>query len=283
MMLRLVALLAAAVLPACAPVDLLNATVSTGGVSVTRGLGYGADPRQHLDVYRPDAPQPGHPAVVFFYGGSWDAGSRADYRFVAATLARRGLLVFVPDYRLYPQIGYPDFLRDCAAATVWAQAHAAEYGGRPDDLFLMGHSAGAYNAAMLALDPRWLREAGGDPKILRGMIGLAGPYDFLPMTGKTVRAVFGADNANPATQPIAHVDGRNPPLLLLQGQADTTVYPKNTINLAAAIRAKGGPVEDHLYPNVAHIGIVISIAPLFQGKDPALTDTLAFIARHKTP
>jgi acetyl esterase/lipase len=279
---RAVSWLTALALAACSPAKLLNATVPTGGVTITRNVAYGPDPRQKLDIYQPAHPQPGQPGVVFFYGGSWNAGSKATYPFVAATLARKGLLVFVPDYRLYPQVTYPAFLQDCARATVWAQTHATQYGGRADDIFLMGHSAGAYNAAMLALNPIYLRDAGGGRASLRGMIGLAGPYDFLPMVDPEVIAVFNGGKDDPATQPISYADGHAPPLLLLAGTDDTTVYPKNTVNLARAVRAKGGSVEDHSYPGVGHIGLVISIAPIFQGKDTALADTLDFITRHKT-
>jgi acetyl esterase/lipase len=273
--------LAAVALSGCSPVQLLNATVPIGGVTITRNIPYGPDPRQTLDVYQPSAPQAGRPGVVFIYGGSWNTGSKAIYPFVAATLARHGVLVFVPDYRLYPQVRYPAFVQDCARATVWAQTHAAAYGGRGDDMFLMGHSAGAYNAAMLALDPVFMRDAGGDRSSLRGMIGLAGPYDFLPMTGQEVIAAFDGRRDDPATQPISYADGHAPPLLLLQGSDDKTVYPKNTVNLARAVQAKGGSAETRIYPGVGHIGLVISIAPIFQGKDPALRDTLAFIAARK--
>ena len=266
---------------ACSPAGVFNAVTPSNGVRVARDLAYGADPRQKMDVYRPSAPQAGQPAVVFFYGGSWNGGSKATYPFLANTLARHGVLVFVPDYRLYPQVTYPAFLHDCAQAVVWAQAHAAQFGGRADDVFLMGHSAGGFNAAMLALRPSLLREAGGDRGNLRGMIGLAGPYDFLPMVDPEVIAVFNGGKTDPENQPITYADGKAPPLLLLQGTDDTTVYPKNTINLAHEVRVRGGAAETHLYPGVGHIGLMISMAPLFAYKDAALADTLEFIARHK--
>lgn len=276
-----VAWLSALALSACSPVELLNATIPQGGVSITRNVAYGNEPRQLLDIYRPAKPAVGRPGVVFFYGGSWNSGTKNIYPFVATTLARRGLLVFVPDYRLYPTVRYPVFLQDCARAVVWAQTHASAYGGRADDMFVMGHSAGAYNAAMLALDPSLLRDAGGSRDSLRGMIGLAGPYDFLPIVDPEVIGVFNGRNDNPATQPITYADGRGPPLLLMAGSDDHTVFPKNTIHLAAAVRAKGGAVTEYIYPGVGHVGLIISIAPIFQGKDPALRDILAFIDRHR--
>jgi len=266
-------------LPACAPVDLLNATIPTGGVAVTRDVAYGPGPREMLDIYRPDAPGP-LPVVVFFYGGSWRTGSKADYKFVAASLAQRGLLVVVPDYRLYPEARYPGFLQDGAAAVAWTVGHIGAHGGDATDVFLMGHSAGAYIAAMLALDPAFLAAEGVQRDALAGMIGLAGPYDFLPITDPDIIPIFAVPD-QPATQPIHHVDGLNPPLFLAAGSDDTIVLPRNTTRLAAAIRAAGGPVEETVYPGVGHIGTVIAFAPLFRGKAPVLDDVLGFVRQHE--
>ncbi len=265
---------------ACSPAQILNATISRGNLHVTHDVAYGTDPRQKLDVYRPDG-DARLPVIVFFYGGSWNAGSKATYPFVAATLARRGYVVVVPDYRLYPQVRFPAFLQDCARAAAWTQAHLREIGGDPDQVFLMGHSAGAYNAIMLALDAHYLAEAGTSRSRLAGAIGLAGPYDFLPITGPEVRAVFAPVDDGPASQPVTYVDGHAPPLLLLAGTADETVRPRNTEALAARVRAAGGQVEEKLYPGVGHIGLVIAIAPVFQGKAPVLADVDAFVAAHR--
>jgi len=266
-------------LPSCTPAQLLNATISRRDLTITHDVVFGPDPRQKLDIYRPHGAV-NAPVVIFFYGGSWNSGSKSLYPFVAATLARRGNIVVVPDYRLYPQVQYPVFLRDCAQAVAWTQAHLAEIGGNPSDVFLMGHSAGAYNALMLALDPRLLAAAGTSRSKLAGVIGLAGPYDFLPMTDPEVKAVFAPADDGPSTQPITYVDGHAPPLLLLAGSADTTVMPRNTLALAARVRQAGGSVEDKIYPGVAHIGLVIAIAPIFQGKAPVLNDVENFIRAH---
>jgi acetyl esterase/lipase len=265
---------------ACSPASLLNSTISRAGLTVTHDVAYGALPRQKLDIYRPDGAGPA-PVVVFFYGGSWNSGNKAMYPFVAATLARQGNVVVVPDYRLYPQVRFPAFLHDCAKAVAWTLGHVREIGGDPDRVFLMGHSAGAYNAVMLGLDPAYLAAAGTSRANIAGVIGLAGPYDFLPITGEDVKAVFATVGDGPASQPITYVDGKAPPMLLLAGSADTTVLPRNTLSLAAKLRAKGGQVEDRIFPGVAHIGLVIAIAPLFQGKAPVLPSVEAFIRSHR--
>jgi acetyl esterase/lipase len=276
-------LAAAALLTACSPVQLLNATIPTYGVSITRNVVYGAGPRHNLDIYRPDAAKGALPVVVFFYGGSWNSGSKNEYLFVATALARQGLVVLVPDYRLYPQVRYPAFLHDCAEAVAWATRHAADYGGDPANLFLMGHSAGAYNVAMLTLDPHYLAEVGASRDAIRATITLAGPFDFLPLTDPEVQAVFSSVADLAPTQPINHVDGHNPPMLLLQGVGDDLVYARNATALAARIRAAGGAVADRLYPGIGHVGLILSFAPWFRGSAPALADSMAFLRANERP
>ncbi len=269
-------------LTSCTGAQILNATISRADLRITHDVAYGPDRRQKLDIYRPDTAAK-LPVIVFFYGGSWKTGSKAMYPFVAATLARHGAIVVVPDYRLYPAVQFPAFLADCAAATAWTFGHLDQTGGDPNRVFLMGHSAGAYNALMLALDPRYLAAAGTSRDRLAGAIGLAGPYDFKPLNEPDVRAVFGPVGNDPSAQPITFADGHAPPLLLLAGTADQQVKPRNTTALAARERAAGGQVDEKLYPGVGHIGLIIAVAPLFQGKAPVLADVDAFIAAHSKP
>jgi acetyl esterase/lipase len=178
------------VLTGCSPVRLLNALTPDDTFHRTAGIAYGADPRQKLDVYMPRQPLEGAPVVVFFYGGSWNSGDRGDYAFVGEALASRGIVAVLADYRLYPQVRYPLFLEDSAQAVAWTRAHIRAFSGNPQRLYLMGHSSGAYNAAMLALDPSLLGAVGMSSKDLSGWIGLAGPYDFLPIKNADVRPVF---------------------------------------------------------------------------------------------
>ena len=277
---RLSAPLTALYLSACSPAGLLNATVPMGGVTVTRNVAYGPAPRETLDVYRPRDVSAATPVVVFIYGGAWNSGSKAVYPFVAATLARTGMVVVVPDYRVYPEVKYPDFLRDCARAVAWTQAHeplAADMQRGSSTLFLMGHSAGAYNAAMLALDPAWLRDAGADPGRIAGLIGLAGPYDFLPITDPDVIPIF--PDAGPDTQPITYAGPHSPPTLLLAGTDDRTVRPGNSQRLAARLKAEGSDATLILYPGIGHVGLVTAFAPALQWRAPVLRDALMFIGR----
>ena len=275
------ACLAVVVVAACSPLKLVNAVAVAHGVERTAAIAYGADERQRLDVYRPSGARELRPLVVFFYGGSWQGGRRQDYRFVGAALAERGFVVVVPDYRVYPQVRYPEFLRDSAAVVAWCRSHAAEIGGDDRRLFLMGHSAGAYNAAMLALDRRWLDGVGLDAgRDLRGWIGVSGPYDFLPIKDPVVQTIFGPRDNWPDTQPINHATRGAPPALLLTGDTDDQVSPRNTRALTEKLQGLGVPVEKVLFPGVGHARTVISFARPFREGVPVLDEIARFIDGH---
>lgn len=269
------AMLVTAALPGCGPVDVLNASISLDGLTIMHDVAYRSGPRGMMDIYRPTSATGPLPVVVFFYGGSWQSGNRRDYRFVAATLAKRGMVVVVPDYRLYPEIQFPTFIEDAAEAVRATHRHAAEWGGDPSRLVLAGHSAGAYLAAMLALAPDYLGE---DRNHIAGMVSLAGPYDFLPITGADIKLVFGASVTSPETQPINFAAANAPPLLLLHGGQDITVRPRNSINLAAAITRAGGQAQVALFDSLGHIGIASAIAPLFQFRAPVVDRIAGFVA-----
>lgn len=244
---------------------------------VVTGQPYGENPRQTLDLYAPRRPGP-HPVIVFFYGGAWDSGHRQGYAFAARALAAKGFLVAVPDYRLVPEIRYPGFVEDAAAAVRWVRAHAAEHGGDPDRILLAGHSAGAYIAAMLALDPRWL---GGDLTAVRGLAGLAGPYDFLPLDDRATIAAFGDWPDLGETQPVAHAGPGAPPALLLHGEPDTRVKPRHSRALARALVASSNDVRLKFYPRLSHAGIITALAIPLRGRATVLADVAAF-AREMT-
>jgi len=241
---------------------------------------YGHGPRQTLDIWAPEHAQADDklPVVVFFYGGGWDSGARESYGFAGRALAQKGFVVVIPDYRLVPRAHWPDFLEDGAAAVAWTHAHIGGLAGDPDRIALMGHSAGAYNAVMLALDPTWLRGAKSDPSIVRGVAGLAGPYDFLPMEkGGSADKAMGKVRPAEKTQPIAFARGDAPPLWLATGDEDETVRPRNSQNLAAAIEKAGGSAALRLYPGMGHTGIVMALAAPFRSKGPVLDEATDFL------
>ena len=267
-----------ALLTACSGADLLNATVSTDTYRRTQGLAYGPDARQRLDVYQPASGMSKPPMVVFFYGGSWSSGERGDYRFVGEALASRGIVAVVADYRLSPAFRYPAFVEDRASAMRWAFDHAAQFGADDRRIFVMGHSAGAYNAAMVALDARWLASVGLSPSRLAGWIGLAGPYDFLPIGDPQTQVAFNWPDTSPDSQPIGFASKASPPALLLAPTRDTVVSPqRSTVAMAERLNNSGVWVESELYDGVSHVTLLASMAQVLRSRAPVLERVSAFV------
>jgi acetyl esterase/lipase len=213
---------------------------------------------------------------VFFYGGSWQKGDRGNYLFVAQALTSRGYVAVLPDYRTYPETAFPGFVNDAAAAVRWTRDNAHEFGGDPARVFVMGHSAGAHLAALIATDPRYLASQSMSKADLRGVIGLAGPYDFLPIKDPTLLDVFPAATRT-ESQPINFVTGHEPPMFLAAGTDDTVVDPGNTDRLAAMLRKHGDSVEVKHYDGFGHIRIVSALALPLRGSSTVLADVSAFI------
>ena len=271
---------AAALLSGCSGAGVLNAVAGKEHQG-QQDIAYGPDPRHKLDVYqplagnRPAAP----PVVVFFYGGSWSKGERADYRFVGEALASAGAIVVIPDYRLSPGVRYPEFVRDSAVAVKWAFDHATELGGSPDNVVVMGHSAGGYNAAMVALDRRWLDAAGLAPqRKLAGWIGLAGPYDFLPIEDRATQVAFRWPDTSRDSQPIVHVTPQAPRTLLLAATTDSLVNPqRSTVGLSEKLQAAGVPTRVELYPRVNHVTLLAAMAQPLRWLAPVRSEVVAFL------
>jgi acetyl esterase/lipase len=265
-------------LVACSPLTALNALSPAIGSDSNVDIAYGPGARNKLDIYRPAKASAASPVVVFFYGGNWSTGQRRDYAFVGRALAARGIVVVIPDYRLYPEVRYPDFLDDSAQAVAWTARQIAAYGGDPARLFVMGHSAGAYNASMIALDPRWLGKQGMAPSALTGWIGLAGPYDFIPIVNPTARPVFHHPNTPVDSQPVNHVGGPVLPALLIAARNDKLVNPaRNTGGLATRLRAAGVPVEEVYYDGVSHTTLVASMAAPLRTLAPTVDAVARFV------
>ena len=274
---------AAVAVVACSPIRALNAIVPSDSYELAT-VAYGAGERRQLDVYTPRAtvervrPANGWPLVVFFYGGSWNHGERESYRFVGEAMAARGVLTVIPDYRLYPEVRYPEFLKDNAAATAWALREAARLGADPKRVFVMGHSAGGYNAAMVALDQRWLGAEGVKTTQLAGWIGLAGPYEFLPIENPDAQPVFFHPNSPPESQPILYVTASAPRTFLGAAPEDSLVNPeRNTRAMAAKLQAAGVPVTTQLYPRTNHITLIGTFAAPLRFLGPVLEDVVEFI------
>jgi acetyl esterase/lipase len=258
----------------------VNVPAAFGSYKRHANIAYGPDPQQRLDVYVPASavPEP-RPVIVFWHGGRWRFGDKTDYRFVGAALADSGYVAVVANYRHYPQVKMPGFLSDAAQAALWAAAHSKEYGGDPERLYLMGHSAGAHLAALVTLDPRYFAAAGQSAPRIAGVIGLSGPYDFLPLLEPDVQDMFGPPPLYPESQPINFVRADAPPVLLVHGLKDDTVLPKNSRNLAGALRTLGVPATLKLYPKASHADTVAALTALLRGRAPTLADIRAFVGQ----
>ena len=268
-------------LAACSPARLLNTLIPESGFDATREIAFTANPRNKLDVFRPVGGAAAtsvlpKPVVIFFYGGAWDSGSKNDYLFVAEALTSRGYVVVIADYRHYPEVVFPAYMDDAALAVKWTFDHIAQYGGDPAKVFVMGHSAGAQLAALVAYDATYLDRVGIDKRRIKGVVSLAGPLDFLPLTEPKLEFIF-PQSVRAASQPINFIVGNEPPSLLLHGTADTRVGIHNSRNLAKRITERGGSVETAYYPDMGHVGILLALAaPLRHGK-PVLDRIAQFI------
>lgn len=246
-------------------------------------IAYGAGEHRRLDVYRPVSLNAAAtaPVVVFIHGGSWREGSKADYRFVADALTSHGIVVVIADYRVFPEVSYPGFLDDTAAAVAWTFREIGRYGGDPKRIFITGHSAGAYNAAMIAFDPRWLQPYGLKPDRLRGFVGLAGPYNFLPIVEEDVKEVFHWPATPADSQPIAHVSHDSIPSLLIAARNDTFVSPtKNTEPMAAKLAGAGADVTVDFHDHVNHVTLIGAMARPLRFLAPVEREFVDFVLSH---
>lgn len=272
------------------PIQLLNRVDRlTPGLDrskrIAEGVPYGPDERQLLDIWAPvgRAAQAGvgrRPVVIFFYGGGWNSGDRADYGFVGAALAGQGFLTIVPDYRLVPSVRFPTFLEDAAEAVRWTGRHIHHYGGDRQAIAVSGHSAGAYLGAMLALDRRWLGEQAG---LVKAGALLSGPYDFAPFRESRGRNAFGHWPKPAETQPVSHAHLNAPPLMLLHGSSDRVVFAKNSRTLAARLADAGAPVKLQIYPGANHVDLALALARPFRRRFPVLADMTAFLRSVLSP
>ena len=261
-----------------APLRAFNLLVpfDAGTVGIASGLTYGVEPRQKLDIYKPASAQGKLPIVIFSYGGGWSSGNRAGYAFAGRALASRGFMAVVFDYRLVPDVVFPAFVDDTAGAIAWVEQNGGDYGGDTSRIFLVGHSAGAYNVAMAALDSRYLGQSGTSTGVVKAVVTLAGPFDFLPLADPSAIAAFSAWPDLADTQPINRVSAGAPPFLLLTGSADRTVNPRNSRFLTRRLVAAGVVAEMKEYPGIGHVGVLLTLARPLRWRAPVLDGIEAF-------
>ncbi len=258
-------------LTACSPLTLVNGIAPDHGFKVEQGLYYGLQKRQKLDVYYPEVTRSNAPVIVFFYGGSWRRGDRECYRFVGQALSSQGYLTVIPDYRLYPEVQFPAFVEDGAASVDWILQNIPQ---SENGVVLIGHSAGAHLAALIALDSRYLQERNVSQNSIVGMIGLAGPYVFEPEQYRRFRPIFA--NAVPVelSQPVSYARGDSPPLLLLHGTDDRIVLPLHSQLLQERMNLEDGRVKRLELEGVGHFGIVLALSEPFAYLAPNLLSSI---------
>ncbi len=288
--------LAAALTAGCGKLAFMAANVPAAFGTYRRhaNIAYGTHPRHRLDVYVPETAgaertaaeestaEESRPLIVFWHGGRWTYGDKSEYRFVGAALAELGYVAVLPNYRLYPEVKMTGFMDDAARAGRWAAAHATSYGADANRLYLMSHSAGAHLAALVTLDPRYFAADGQAPPPIAGVIGLSGPYDFLPLKEADVQDMFGPPQNYPQSQPIDFVRADAPPMLLVHGLKDETVRPRNSVNFAASLRALGVPVTLKLYANLEHADTVAALSIPARRRAPTLADVAAFVRQPRS-
>ncbi|MXP44532.1 alpha/beta hydrolase [Allopontixanthobacter sediminis] len=230
------------------------------GVALVHRETIGPDPQQKIAVYNAEGDEAAKPVIVFVHGGSWRSGDPDDYSFVARALAPEGFTVVLAGYRLGNGGEYPAMLQDTASAIAWTRQNVARYGGDPDAILVAGHSAGAYNVVQVALDRHWLERAGVSPSVIMGVVGLSGPYDFLPLDSDSTKAAFGDAPDLPATQPVNYLRADAPPMLLIHGEKDTLVKPRNTQALYTGLIAAGGTVTTVYFPEMDHNAPLLAMA-----------------------
>lgn len=267
MFLKILFLSALLVLSGC-KLKLLDLVTPETGYRLQEDVEYGELNRQKLDIYTPSKEQMQPLTVVFFYGGAWQNGDKHEYRFVAQAFTQLGYKAIIPDYRVYPGVLFPGFMSDASRAVSWVIDNVEQ------PLVLMGHSAGAHIAALLALDKQYLGEGHSQ---IKGFIGLSGPYDFLPLKSERLQTIFAAAKDIDATQPINLVGPQSPPALLIHGLEDKRVNPLNTKNLAAKMKEAGVEVRVELYSEANHGITVGSLAKPLQDHLPVLDNIRDFL------
>lgn len=268
-------------LSGCNTLSLFNTFTPKDGGSqrIASDIAYGDNPRQRYDVYAPEGQGATRGLIVFFYGGGWNTGSRSDYGWMGRSLAAMGYVVAVPDYRLYPEVVYPLFLQDAAAAVQHVRANAKTYGADAQNVALVGHSAGAYIATMLALDISLLKFDPLADNPIKACVGIAGPYDFFPFDVPESVNSFGSF-PNPAqTQPINHARKTTTRFLLQHSRADTVCYPRNATALHAVLTEAGAASELKLYDGLSHQDCAAVFSVPFRKKGSLRADCEQFLAK----
>jgi acetyl esterase/lipase len=260
-----------------APLPVFNALMikDPGAKLIDRNIAYGENPRQRYNLF---APEQGNnfPLLIFVQGGAWQFADKEGYDFVGHAFASKGYLTAVIDYRLVPEVQYPAFVDDTAKAVAHMRAEAGKHGGDPTRVYLVGHSAGAYNIIQAMLNPAFAAEM----ENVKAAAAMAGPYKFVPLTD--ARAIKAFSNFSPVeeTQPEKFLRPDQPPILLVHGVDDTEVLPASSEYFYNEIKKVTNRVELHIYSSTNHVSILGDLSRPFRYRSNAFPDIIAFFAKH---
>jgi acetyl esterase/lipase len=257
--------------------------VLTGGnyeVQEVRDLAYykgdGADPVRHkLDLYLPRG-RKDYPVLFFVHGGAWVSGTKQLYEPLGRVFARNGIGTVIINYRLSPKVKHPAHIQDVARAFAWTHGNIGRYGGRPDQIFVCGHSAGGHLVALLSCDESHLKAEKLSCKAIKGCVPLCGVYTILP--NMIFDKAFGKDpEVCKAASPLSHVKGAHPPALIVYADKD---YPMLDVMAEQFCKKlKGCACEAGILKvaNRTHVSLIVRSA---NEADPTTQAILQFIARH---
>jgi acetyl esterase/lipase len=259
-----------------------DAEKKTYEVKVEKDIAYyegdDADKVKHkLDLFVPKDKKD-FPVFFFIHGGAWVHGDKNTfgiYSSLATNLAKQGIGVVLTNYRLSPGVKHPEHIKDVARAFAWTYKNIEKYGGRPDQIFVSGHSAGGHLAALLAVDDAYLKTEGLSSAKIKGVIPVSGVYRF---PDKFLPLVFGDDEeVRKKAAPIYHVKGDLPPFLILYADHDLPGCDKDQSEaFCKGLNDKGTKATTLEIKDSNHIAILLSLS---SGKGPAPKAIVEFIMK----
>ncbi len=265
---------------------IVNGITSNGGVGVSKGILYGDEPLQDLDIYYPKplvqamktntTIKQEYPMVVFVHGGSWESGNKEEYAFVGQSLAQAGYVTAVINYRKAPEHVYPDYVEDTAQAIAWSYNNAKRFHANPERFAVVGHSAGAFNAVAAIANEDFLKPYGIKPTDISAVIGIAGPYSYDFRKFSSVTA-FAADATPDKVMPDRQIKGAQPPYLLLTAEKDKVVYATNTIKMTQALKAAGVTVQTSEIAGASHATSIGAMAPPLRWVNDVRAQVLSYL------
>lgn len=256
----------------CTPVSFLNGITPSKSYLLEKNVSYGSLGSQVMDIYQARAKKENSPIIVFIHGGSWDSGSKDIYKFFAEGFTSEGYDVAVPNYRLFPEIIFPDMLHDTAKAVAYL---SNLFSNRK--VVLIGHSAGGYNALMVSMNKHYLKEQGISVcSLISGVVSISSPTGVYELKKEPLVTIF-PDRFKYNDAPMAYVDNATPSLLVINGLADKVVDPQNAIILSEKVNKRGGQSVLKLYPDTNHTQAVQVMSRYFDDNISLKSDILNFI------